>query len=78
MIIAPLIRRRDLQRALDVSGETMRRWLASGRLPRPDVYVSDSASWWRLDTLQAAGFNVAAPPPAADPASANPPTPAAS
>lgn len=53
-----LIRRRDLQRALDVSSETIRRWLISGKLPPPDVAVSDQASWWREDTLAAAGFNV--------------------
>lgn len=74
MIVQPLIRRRDLQRALGVSSETLRRWLASGRLPRPDVFVSDTASWWRLDTLDGAGFKIAA----AIPEEASLPTPAAS
>ena len=75
MTVQPLIRRRDLQRALGVSSETVRRWLASGRLPRPDVFVSDAASWWRLDTLDGAGFKIAAAP---TPETASQPTPAAS
>lgn len=70
-----LIRRRDLQRMLGVSGETVRRWLHAGKLPKPDVYVSDQASWWRPDTLAAAGFNVT---PALPEASASQPTPASS
>ena len=73
--VAPMIRRRDLQRALGVSSETMRQWIKARRLPPFDVYVSDRECWWRSDTLAAAGFNVVAPQ---DQASASPPTPAAS
>lgn len=32
-----LIRRGDLLRALGISSETLRRWLAAGKCPRPDV-----------------------------------------
>lgn len=52
--VAPMIRRRDLQRALGVSSETMRQWIKAQRLPPFDVYVSDRECWWRPDTLAAA------------------------
>lgn len=61
MTIATLIMRQQFRRAMGVSGETVRRWLASGRLPQPDYYVTDKVNGWRLDTLEAAGFKIAAP-----------------
>jgi hypothetical protein len=72
--IPVMVRRKDLQRALDVSSETIRRWLIEGKLPPPDVAVSDQASWWHPVTLERAGFRLWP----ADPAAASPPTPAAS
>lgn len=54
----PMIRRRDLQKALGLSSETVRRWLIDGKLPKPDIYITDSSSWWRNDTLIKAGFDL--------------------
>lgn len=52
-----VIWRQDLRKQLgDVSSETIRRWMASGRLPRPDVDLSHKTQGWRLSTLQAAGI----------------------
>jgi len=38
--------------------ETIRRWLKSGKLPKPDVALSKKTTGWRLSTLQAAGINL--------------------
>ena len=51
-----MIWRRELQRRLDVSSETMRRWLKQGRLPKPDVYVTQKTMGWNRATLRAAGI----------------------
>lgn len=69
------ILQRDLigPRGLPVSGETMRRYIRDGVLPRPDVMVSRQVMAWRRSTLLAHGINL---PPRTDPAS--PPTPEAS
>jgi predicted DNA-binding transcriptional regulator AlpA len=40
------------------STETIRRWLQQGRLPRPDVALSQRTTGWRLSTLRGAGINV--------------------
>ena len=54
-----VIWRRDLQAATQVSSETIRRWMNSGKLPKPDVQISRRTSGWRLSTLRAAGINLA-------------------
>lgn len=64
-----MISRRELRAALKISGETLRVWRIAGKLPPPDVNMSERSQWWRLDTLEAAGIRLAA---------ANPPTPPAS
>lgn len=69
-----LIRRGDLLRALGISSETLRRWLANGKCPRPDVDVGGGRQWWHPQTLASAGINLQP----ADPAAASQPTPAAS
>ena len=56
--MTPMIHRRDLQRMLGVSAETIRRWLRSGKLPPPDVAVSHLSSYWRRETLERAGVRV--------------------
>lgn len=54
-----IIWRPDLQKALgNVSGETMRRWLRAGKIPKPDVQLSLRSQGWKLSTLCAAGINL--------------------
>lgn len=53
-----LISRSDLQRRLDVSSETIRRWLRSGTLPEPDVRLSRKTVAWRASTLTKAGIRL--------------------
>lgn len=55
-----VIWRHDLQALLNVSGETMRRWLNSGKLPTPDVAMSRKTLGWRLSTLRDNGINLPA------------------
>ena len=40
------------------SSETIRRWMKEGKLPKPDVALSQRTTGWRLSTLKAGGVNV--------------------
>jgi predicted site-specific integrase-resolvase len=54
-----VIWRRDLMKMLGgVASETVRRWLKEGKLPAPDVDLSQRTRGWRKSTLRAAGINV--------------------
>lgn len=50
--------RADLQEAMNVTSETVRRWLRAGKLPAPDVQLSRKTSGWRLSTLHQAGIRI--------------------
>lgn len=50
--------RRDLEQKLNVGSETIRRWMKSGKLPKPDVDISRRTRGWRLSTLRTAGINL--------------------
>ena len=50
--------RADLQEAMNVTSETVRRWLRAGKLPEPDVQLSRKTSGWRLSTLHQAGIRI--------------------
>lgn len=54
-----VIWRPDLQELLQVTSETLRRWLLAGKLPAPDVDISRRTKGWKLSTLRAAGINLA-------------------
>ena len=54
-----VIWRRELQQATKVSSETIRRWMQNGKLPQPDVNLSNRTKGWRVSTLRAAGINLA-------------------
>jgi hypothetical protein len=69
-----LIKRARLLAALEISSETLRRWLASGKCPPPDVDVGTGQQWWHPETLARAGIRLQP----ADQAAANPPRPASS
>lgn len=51
-----VIWRRELQEAMQVRSDTIRRWIKTEKLPQPDVKISQKTLGWRLSTLQAAGI----------------------
>ncbi|MGO4382053.1 helix-turn-helix transcriptional regulator [Pseudoduganella sp. RAF53_2] len=53
-----VIYRQDLYAMLGVTSETLRRWLRDGKLPPPDVAITQRTVGWRLSTLQAAGIRL--------------------
>lgn len=53
-----VIWRRELQSTMQVTSETMRRWMNNGRLPKPDVQISRRTSGWKISTLKAAGIDL--------------------
>jgi predicted DNA-binding transcriptional regulator AlpA len=53
-----VIWRRELMGLLDVTSETVRRWLKDGRLPLPDVNLSQKTRGWRLSTLRKHGIRL--------------------
>lgn len=53
-----VIYRADLMAELKVGTEAIRRWMKSGKLPKPDVALSRKTLGWRLSTLQAAGIGL--------------------
>lgn len=55
-----VIWRPDLQKTMNVSSETIRRYMRDGKIPTPDVAMSQKKLGWRLSTLRAAGINIAA------------------
>ncbi len=54
-----VIWRKDLAKLLNRSSETIRQWMLSGKLPKPDVDLSLKTRGWKLSTLRAAGINLA-------------------
>lgn len=53
----PIVWRKDLQAALDVTSETIRRWLKDSKLPKPDINPTRRCMGWRRSTLKASGFD---------------------
>ena len=53
-----VIWRRELCAKLGVSSECVRRMMKAGKLPKPDVDLSQKTRGWRLSTLHAAGINL--------------------
>lgn len=54
-----VIWRVDFQSMMQVSGETVRRWMKAGKLPAPDVALSRKTLGWKISTLRSAGINIA-------------------
>ncbi len=52
-----LIWRQDLMHEFRVCPETVRRWIKTGKLPQPDVSVTDRTKAWKVSTLRAANIN---------------------
>ncbi|MCO5121293.1 MAG: helix-turn-helix domain-containing protein [Burkholderiaceae bacterium] len=57
-----MISREQLRAALGVHPNTISKWLASGRLPRPDVQVTRKSAYWRPETLEKAGILILSAP----------------
>lgn len=57
--VDPMVWRKDLPKRLDCNTETIRRWMHSGKLPKPDVEITLRKRGWKLSTLRAAGINLA-------------------
>lgn len=55
-----VIWRADLTKVLDVSSETIRRYIKDAKLPPPDIDLSLRTRGWRISTLRAAGINIPA------------------
>lgn len=56
--IDEIIWRPDLCTKLKRSSECVRRWIKSGKLPKPDVALSHRTMGWRMSTLHAAGIKL--------------------
>lgn len=54
----PIIWRGELHERLQVTSNTVRRWIKDKKLPAPDVALSLKTRGWRLSTLRAAGINL--------------------
>jgi len=54
----PIVWREDLQVVLRISSETVRRWLKSNKLPKPDIYPTRKTMGWKLSTLRGAGLDI--------------------
>lgn len=54
----PVIWRADLPQKLNVTSETVRRYIKDGKLPPPDVSLSRKCRGWKASTLSAAGINI--------------------
>jgi predicted DNA-binding transcriptional regulator AlpA len=53
-----VIWRRDLCEKLQVTSKTIQRYMAAGKLPRPDVSLSQRTMGWKVSTLRAASIHV--------------------
>lgn len=54
-----IIWRPYLQQQLGVCAQTMRRYIKAGKLPPPDVNLSQRRQGWNASTLAAAGISLA-------------------
>ncbi len=53
-----VIYRIDLCKKLGVGSEALRRWLRDGKIPKPDVDLSQKTRGWKISTLRAAGIDL--------------------
>lgn len=53
-----ILYRPDLCKALQITSETLRRWIIAKKIPAPDIALSRQALGWRLSTLNAAGIGL--------------------
>lgn len=53
-----VIYRSELCNLTGVGSEAVRRWIKAGKIPQPDVAISQKTMGWRLSTLHAAGIKL--------------------
>lgn len=53
-----VIWRPDLEKKLNVTSSTFRRWMLNGNVPPPDVDITRVTKGWLLSTLHKAGIRV--------------------
>lgn len=54
-----VIYRQELYTMLNgICANTMRRWIKSGKLPKPDVALTRRTMGWKLSTLHRAGIKI--------------------
>lgn len=54
-----ILYRDELCKALGgVTTETLRRWMKNGKVPQPDIAMSQKTLGWRYSTLLAAGVRI--------------------
>lgn len=53
-----LIKRATLLAVLEIHTETLRRWMAQGKCPRPDIDMGGGQQWWHPETLARAGIRL--------------------
>ncbi|HEY3341945.1 MAG TPA: AlpA family phage regulatory protein [Anaerolineae bacterium] len=58
LIDDPIRTRAWIMDRLKCSSETVRRWIKAGRLPPPDVALSQKTTGWKQSTLDAAGIKL--------------------
>lgn len=57
-MVDPIVWRDQLQEAMRISGETVRRWIRDGKLPKPDIYPTRQCMVWHQSTLRAVGLDI--------------------
>lgn len=57
-VLDRVIWRADLQTKLNVTSNTVLRWMKAGKLPPPDVAISRKTKGWKLSTLHGAGIGI--------------------
>ena len=53
-----MVWRSDLYTSMGVCSETVRQWLKSEKLPKPDIKISHKKMAWKLSTLRNAGIGL--------------------
>jgi predicted DNA-binding transcriptional regulator AlpA len=53
-----MVYKKELQASTGVSADTIRRWVRSGKLPKPDVQNSAMVVGWKHSTFCEAGINL--------------------
>jgi len=53
-----IIWRSDLYNSVGICSETVRQWIKSGKLPKPDVKFSHKRMGWKRSTLNQAGIGL--------------------
>ena len=53
-----VISRQELYKAFSVTSETLRQWIKKGKIPPPDMAISQRTVAWRASSLRAAGHNI--------------------